>query len=472
MKGLYLSQFLGNIDGVVVQGEKNPLIKDVVTKPYKVRSNTLLIDIYQKSIIKSRYFERYQSTVVVTDQPEDFSQFGDSVTVVKVEDVDEAYWRFVDYYRGLFDIPIIGVTGTCGKTTTKEMIKHILEKDYKVQATYKSFNGGHRNHRYLLGIDENTGAVVMEMGVDRPGDIIFYIKYFRPKIRILLNIDVYHLIGCKTPEIYLEAKAEMLHDLDPVNGVLIINVDDENIKKIDLSKFQKNILYFGLTDGCHFQATNITYGQEGMNFTLQHQNQRYQVFVPGYGRHNVYNALAAIIATWSTGVAIEEACARLRFFNQVIEHLEFRSGVKGCTVIDDTWNSAPLSMANALQVLTDIGHSKTKIAILGYMPQLGDGDYAQQEYGKIGQKAVKTQVDLLIVVGDQAKGIGEKALELGMDPSKVYFCNTGEEVLQILEPVLDGDSVVLLKIPHRVMVEDSFKAFKKKLMLEEMGVPE
>ena len=472
MKWLYLSQFLGNIDGVVVQGEKNPLIKDVVTKRYKVRTNTLLLDLYQRARVKSRVFEKSQSTVVVTDQPEAFSHLGEGVTVVKVKDVDAAYWKFIDYYRELFDIPIIGVTGTCGKTTTKEMIKHILEKDYPVQSTYKSFNGGHRNHRYLLGIDDNTGAAVMEMGVDRQGDINFYIKYFRPKIRIILNIDVYHLLGCKTPGSYLKAKAEMLYDLDPVNGVLIINADDENIKKIDVSGVQNNILYFGLSPGCHFRATNITYGQEGMNFTLQHQKQSYQAFVPGLGKHNVYNALATIAATWSVGVAIEEACARLKSFNQVIEHLEFHSGLKGCTVVDDTWNSAPLSMANALEVLEDIADAKTKIAILGYMPQLGDSDYAQQEYAKIGKKAVETQVDLLLIVGNQAKRIGETALELGMDPSKVYFCDTGEEVYKILEPVLDGDSVVLLKIPHRVMVEDSFKALKKELILQEMEVPE
>ncbi|KJS14915.1 MAG: UDP-N-acetylmuramoyl-tripeptide--D-alanyl-D-alanine ligase [Peptococcaceae bacterium BRH_c4b] len=464
MKWLYLNQILGHIGGVLVQGEGNPLVKNVVTKRYKIGTHTLLIDLYKKDKVDSNIFKKSQSTVVVTDEPKDFKHLGDDVIVVKVEDVDEVYWKFIDYYRSLFDIPIIGVTGTCGKTTTKEMIKHILEKLYKVQSTYKSLNGGHRNHRYLLGIDENTGAAVMEMGVDYPGDIIFYIKYFRPKIRILLNIDVYHLIGCKTPELYLKAKAEILHELDPVNGSLILNKDDENIKKIDVSRF-RSILYFGFSDKCHFQATNVTYGQGGMQFTLHHQNQSYQVFVPGYGKHNVYNALAAVAATWSAGVDIKEACERLASFNQVVEHLELRSGLNGCTVIDDTWNAAPLSMSVALQVLNDIAGIKTRVAVLGYMPQLGDGVYAQREYARIGEKVVETQVDLLFIVSDQAKEIGKKTLELGMNPGKVYFCNNGTEIYPILKPVLNRDSVVLLKIPHRVMVQDSFKELKEKIIV-------
>jgi UDP-N-acetylmuramoyl-tripeptide--D-alanyl-D-alanine ligase len=465
MKWLYLNEILAHTGGVLVQGEGNPLIKNVVTKRYKIGTRTLLFDLYKKAEIDTDLFKKAKSTVVVTNKPKDFGHLGDGVIVVKVEDVDKAYWKFIDYYRSLFDIPIIGVTGTCGKTTTKEMIKHIFEKRYKVQSTYKSFNGGHRNHRYLLGIDESTGAAVMEMGVDYPGDLIFYIKYFLPKIRILLNIDVYHLVGCKTPERYLQAKAEILHELDPVNGTLILNADDENIKKIDVSKFHNITLYIGLSNGCHFQATDVTYGQGGMQFTLHHQNQRYQVFVPGYGKHNVYNALAAIAATWSAGVDIKEACERLASFNQIMEHLEFRPGVGGCTVIDDTWNAAPLSMATALQVLKEIADSKTKIAILGYMPQLGNGDYAQREYAKIGEKVVETQVDFLIVVSDEAKEIGRKALELGMDSSKVYFCNTGTEIYQILQPVLNQGAIVLLKIPHRVMIEDSFKELKAKIIV-------
>ncbi|RBW69445.1 Mur ligase family protein [Bacillus taeanensis] len=465
MKPLYLNELLRAVKGKVVKGEGNPLIKNVITKPYKIASHTMLFDLYKKVKIDWELFEKTQCAVVVTDKPEDFKRLGENVVLIKVDDLDQAYWDFIDYYRGLFNIPIIGVTGTCGKTTTKEMITHILEKRYAVQSTYKSFNGGHRNHRYLLGINEKTGAAVIEMGVDAPGDITFYINYFKPQIRILLNIDVYHLLGCKTPERYVNAKAEILHDVDPVNGKLIINADDKNIKKIDTSQFQHLITYIGFSDQCHFRADKVSYGKGGMTFTLHYQNKQYQVFVPGYGEHNVYNALAAIAACYYAGIDLKEACERITSFSQVIEHLEFRTGLNGSTVIDDTWNVTPLSMSTALEVMKEVAQTKTKIALLGYMPQLGNGEYAKQEYEKIGEKVIATNVDLLFVVGDEAKAIGEKALQLGMNRSKVFFCRTGLETYQHVKPFLTQDAIMLLKIPHRVMIEDSFKEFKQKIIV-------
>jgi UDP-N-acetylmuramoyl-tripeptide--D-alanyl-D-alanine ligase len=465
MKSLNLNEILVHTGGILVQGDGNPLIKNVVTKRYKIGDHTLLFDLYNKAEIEAELFRKSKSSVVITNKPQKFKTLGGGLTIVEVSDVEKAYWSFIDFYRGLFDIPIIGITGTCGKTTTKEMLKQIFAHRYNVQATYKSFNGGQRNHRYLLGIDDSTGAAIIEMGVDYPKDLIFYIKYFRPQIRILLNIDVYHLVGCKTPERYLMAKAEILHDLDPVNGTLILNADDENIKKIDVSEFYNIILYYGFSDGCHFQAKDASYGQGGMEFTLLHQNQSYPVFVAGYGNHNVYNALAAIAAAWKTGMDIKEACQQLAAFNQVMEHLEIRSGAEESIIIDDTWNSTPLSMISGLQVLKDIDNLKTKIAILGLMPQLGENDYAQIEYAKMGEKAVETQVDFLLIVGEEAKGIGRKALELGMDPNKVYYSNTGMELYQQLQPLLNKDTIVLLKLPHRVMVQESFQELKAKIIV-------
>jgi UDP-N-acetylmuramyl pentapeptide synthase len=126
-------------------------------------------------------------------------------------------------------------------------------------------------------------------------------------------------------------------------------------------------------------------------------------------------------------------------------------------------------MTNALHVMNDMAGSKKKIALLGYMPQLGDGEYAKQEYTRMGEKAIETRVDLLIVVGEDAKEIGKKAIELGMDPGKVYFTENGTEIHQIIHPHLNEEAIVLLKIPHRVMVQETFKELKEKLLFHEGG---
>ncbi|KJS14914.1 MAG: UDP-N-acetylmuramoyl-tripeptide--D-alanyl-D-alanine ligase [Peptococcaceae bacterium BRH_c4b] len=464
MKNLFLQDILGQIDGTVIKGSGNPMIQNVTYRPPKIGHHTLLFYRYKDMKIESHLFRKYKSPVVVTDRPDYFKNADKDVILVKVTDIEEAFWKFVRYYRNLFQIPVIGITGTCGKTTTKQMVKHILRKYFKVHSTFLSNNQRSLNLKYLLGIDEDTQAAVFEMPVASPGYLTNAIQYFQPQIRILLNIDVYHLMDCKTPEAYMKAKTEIVHGLDPKSGIIILNADDGNIKKLlDVSRF-KRVIFFGYSDGCHFQAKKVSYADGGMEFLLNHQNQTYPVYVPGYGKHNVYNALAAIAATWSAGLGIKESCERLASFDQVNEHLEFRSGVGGCTIIDDTWNVAPLSMASSLEVLQEVSESKTKIALLGYMPQLGASEYAKQQYKKIGEKVFETKVDLLFVVNYEAREIGRKALELGMDSKKVYFCNSASEIYKILKPFLNKDSIILLKIPHRVMVQDSFKKLKQKIM--------
>ncbi|HJV16409.1 MAG TPA: UDP-N-acetylmuramoyl-tripeptide--D-alanyl-D-alanine ligase, partial [Bacillales bacterium] len=367
-------------------------------------------------------------------------------------------------YRNLFQIPVIGVTGTCGKTTTKEMIKQILEEDFNVEATWASMNSMSVNLRYLLDIDDETEMAVYEMPVCYPGYLQVACRYFQPQVRILLNIGVHHLADCDTPEAYMKAKAEMVDGLDSDHGILILNADDENIKKVvNITPFQ-NVIYFGKNEFSHFRAENIQYAEKGMNFNLKHNEQCYKVFIPGFGEHNVYNALAALAAVTSVGMDIETAIQRLVNFEHVEEHLEFKSGFNGCLVIDDTWNSSPLSMETGLQVLNDVSDQKFSIALLGYMPQLGEGVYAEQEYGKIGEKAVEYDLDLLFVVGKEAEKIGQRALEKGMDKNKVFFCETGAEIFKILKPYLNDQTIVLLKITHRVMKRPSFKALKRELI--------
>lgn len=464
MKHIPLSEIVKKINGRVTNGLENPIIKGVTKRTKKNIDDHTLLFHFNRDSIKGKYWNGRQSIAVVTDAPEQCEELGDQILLVEVNSVEEAYWNFIDYYRNLFQIPVIGVTGTCGKTTTKEMITQILVKDFNVEGTWMSMNSMSVNLRYLTKIDDETEIAVYEMPVAYPGYLRIACKYFQPQIRILLNIGVHHLADCETPEAYMKAKAEIVEGLDPINGILILNDDDENIKKVvNISPYQ-NVLYFGKEETAHFQADNIRYGNKGMNFTLIHKGTSYEVFVPGYGEHNVYNALAAIAAVSFAGVGIKTAVERLADFEHVEEHLEVKHGVNECTIIDDSWNSAPLSMETGLQVLKDISSQKTSIALLGYMPQLGEGHFANEQYSIMGEKAVETDVDLLIVVGKEAEKIGLRALELGMDRKKVHFCESGTEIYDIVKPYLKEDTVIYLKITYRVMKQPSFKEMKAKLI--------
>ncbi len=452
---------------MVLHGSGNPMIKHVMDYSAKDIDDHTLVFHMDRERIRGKYWKENKYIVIVTDRPNLCTELGDQIILVKADILEDAYWKFIEYYRNLFDIPVIGVTGTCGKTTTKEIIRQILREDYKVKATWMSMNSMSVNLRYLTGIDDETEVAIFEMPVAYPGYLSVACKCFQPQIRILLNIGIHHLADCETPEEYMKAKGEIVEGLDPINGTLILNADDENIKKvIDESQYQKKI-YFGMSERSHFRAKNPQYTEGGMNFTLEYKGESYEAFVPGYGEHNIYNALAAIAAVSLVGIDIPTSIKRLALFEQVEEHLDMKQGMNGCAVMDDSWNSSPLSMAAALQVLKELSNGKKSIALLGYMPQLGEGLYASQQYEEMGKKAVETGVDLLVVVGEEAEEIGKAALKLGMDPDHVHFCQTGDEVYEVLHPYLNDKTIILLKITHRVMKKPTFQTLRKKIILED-----
>ncbi len=455
MKSLKLKDILVHLKGELLQGNENLLIKNVETKAAKVNNYTLLFAFRQT---KSAGLK--PSNAIVTKNPL-FWRKNKNLTIIKVKDIKKAYWDFVRYYRDLFDIPVIGVTGTCGKTTTTEMIKTILSGKYKVHATSVGKNALFRNLPYLLGLDDETQAAIFELGVTHPGNITNSCQHFQPQTGVLLNIGTYHLKGCKTLANYIKAKGELVDGIKP-DGTLILNADDENIKQIDLSSFLGRIVYFGFGRQAHYRAKNVRSAKGGMEFTLGYQNKSYPFFVPGYGEHNVYNALAAIAATHTTGIDFKEVRARLATFSQVGQHLQLKPGLKGCTIIDDTWNCTPPSMEAALKVLKLLKGKLFRhksVAVLGYMPQLGAS--AMDEYRKIGDKVVSTGVDVLITLGEEAKQIGDSALARGFAKDKLFNCHTAAELFNVVERIADKHTLMLFKFPYkyRLSKDPSYRKF-------------
>jgi len=324
------------------------------------------------------------------------------------------------------------------------MIKHILSRRYNICSTRNGNNALAFDFSYLLGINNTTEAAVFEMGVDCPGNLTYSCRHFKPQIRVLLNIGVYHILGCKTLEGYIKAKAELLDNLDPINGVLILNSDDENIKKIDVSKF-KQIIYFGVGKNAEYKASDIKADEDAIKFMLHHKGNSYKVYLPGLGKHNAYNAMAAIAAVSKIGIGIDEAIEALKTYKPMVMHLQLRKGPKNCTILDDNWNNTPPAMLAALDVLEDIGKTKVKIAVFGQMYNLGTGSLADEQYREMGKKVVEVGVDILVIIGDIPKEIGRRALELGMAKDKVFFIEDGIEALDILNPYLNDEVVLLLK---------------------------
>lgn len=433
------------VQGELICGSEQWKVKDAIYyNRHDLTKRNTLIFIGPKDTVNWNEINQKGPALVISNQPDSVLEKAmPHTTVIKVKSLTDAYWKFIEYYRGLFNIPVITITGTCGKTTTKDMINHILSKDRIVQASESSKNEPRRSLPYLIGIDEKTKVAVFEHGLGNSGNIKHQCHIYQPTIGIITNIGVHHLDGCKNLQGYIKAKSEIVNGIRK-GGTLILNADDENTKKVSLQSFKGKIIYFGVHSDCDFRASKIEFAQNGMDFLLHHKNKTYKAFVPGYGEHQVYNALVALAASSEAGLDMKEAISRLATFQNMSRHLEFHDGIGGSTIIDDTWTNNPTSIEAALKVLDTIGKGKNIILVLGDINRLGQ--FEKRYHREIGSLVAKRNIHTLITIGNKAEEIARQALKenTGAD---VHIFKEVDGIEEVLNPILDRNAILLIKGP-------------------------
>jgi len=440
MKPLTVRNLTVITTGHLVQGSEEVLIHHGAYRLKQVKKNNTVL-FTSKPIVNWKKFEQFYPLVLVTDRLYSQNDIPEEIIIIKVTNTDEAYWKFVNFYRNQFKLPIVAITGTSGKSTTKEMIKHILSANKNVVATTLSSNSRTASLQYLLGIDDHTEAAVFETAVGSPGDVRNAGKYFKPTIGIITNIGAHHLNYCKTLEGYIQAKAEMLDIISPT-GALIINAEDINTSKIDVSKFHGRIIKIGKHASCDFRASNIRYHKNGMLFNVHHKNKLYEIFVPGFGEHQVYNALAAIAAIYEMGLPISLAAEQLQSYQKLNKQLQVFKGINNSILIDDTWNITTTSLEAGLKVLNALGEGKKKIAIIGTITDLGSWGYIIHE--QAGELISKIGVDVLITIGEHASIMAVHAIEAGLS-SPVYIYKNSTLAYKLLDDIVDENTIIFVK---------------------------
>jgi len=459
MKPFLVGQIRKLLNGALIQGADDLLILNTEYYLKRMKRPNTLLFLRSEWNVDWDVIRKCTPCIVITEKVFESLRSIDGCTIILVENVQSAYWKFVEYYRRLFQIPVVAVTGTSGKTTTKDMIKHILKKNCNVHGTNASANGRTGHFSYLMGIDETTEAAVFETAVGRPGDITLGCKYFKPIIGIITNIGVTHLDGCKTVEGYIQAKREMVSVLGD-EGILIVNADDENSRVIGLENFKGRIVYFGIHSPCHFHASKLQYGDNGMNFVLTFQSMKYSMYVPGYGEHQVYNALAALAAVHEMGTGMKEAAEALRTFKTMPAHLQLVRGIGGCMILDDTWNSNPTSLMAAFQTLNGIARGRERVALIGDIKALGS--IAVEVHRQVGDMVAELGVDRLITVGVMAEEIANQAMKRGLR-GQVHSYPTIHGVFELLKRVLDQNTLMLVKCSSQdLQIISLIKRFKQR----------
>ncbi len=330
----------------------------------------------------------------------DLAAVGDARPVILVPDVRAAMGALASHHvaalRAAGELTVLAVTGSAGKTTTKDLLAKALPGP--TVATEKSFNNEIGLPLTALRADSTTRYLVLEMGADREGDLTYLTGLVAPDVAVVLMVGSAHLGIFGSPEAIARAKGELVAGLRP-GGTAVLNADDERVAAMT-ARAHGPVLRFGQRAG-DLVASNVTTDeQDRASFDVSFGNERAHVRLGLAGAHHVTNALAALCGAVAAGVSLADAATRISGIAAGSPHRMAISERGGVTVIDDAYNANPDSMAAALQSLVRIAGERRTVAVLGEMRELGDAAPAQ--HAAVGQRAADLGIDYLIVVGQPA----------------------------------------------------------------------
>lgn len=371
-----------------------------------------------------------------------------------VADTLKAYQDLARFHRRRFSIPVVAVTGSVGKTSTRNMIATVLGEKYKVLQTEKNFNNEIGLPKTLLQLTPDHEACVVEMGMRGLGQIAELAAIGEPTIGVVTNVGKSHIELLGSQENIAKAKAELVQALDE-KGTAVLNGDDPFVRQMTALCQGTSVLYgTGMDDAVRADA--IVCDEQGVRFHCHCFGSGFEAAMPVIGRHNVYNALAAIAVGHLTGLSIEEIQRGLASYRGMAMRQELLH-IGPYTFINDTYNANPASMAEAIRTL-DLLTKGRKIAVLGGMGELGD--WAKREHEAIGRLVAQTGLDALITMGNLAKDIAATAQAEGM--TAVYTTDTHEQAARQLQALLQDGDTVLLKGSRSFAMEKILPYFERK----------
>ncbi len=436
-----LSEIASALGSRVSGGDGQLLIKQVVTDSRLAKAGSLFF------ALKG---EKHDGHDFVGDV---FSRGGAAVVsrpvsggpTIEVKDCLEALQALAAYHRSRYEIPVIAVTGSVGKTTTKDLLAACLDGRCTLK-TPGNYNNEIGLPLTLLGLNDEHQACVVELAMRGPGEIALLSRIAQPTACIIVNVAPVHLETMGSLDNIVKAKCEVL---DYTRDFAVINGDLPELRDVG---FPRGELYrFGRGYDCDWRVLSCRYQPPFTRFQLDIMDKRFAVNLPFPATH-LYGSVAAAAGTaMLLGVKPQEIADRLANFEPSAGRLNLKTGRKGATFIDDTYNANPQSMMAALQVLSDLAGSRRKIAVLGDMFELGS--YEAEGHRLVGEKAAALGVDILIAIGERAKLLAEGARESGFEGILLHF-DSKDAVIDYLRSEIRSDDVVLFKASRGMHLEE------------------
>ena len=386
----------------------------------------------------------------------------DNICVILVDDTLRALGDIANLWRNKFTIPVVAVTGSSGKTTTKEMIATVARLSGTVLKSRGNYNNLVGLPLSLLELNGGHEMAVVEMGTNRRGEIARLAAIANPDIGVITNVGPAHLEGFGSLNVVMEEKGDLFFNMRD-DGIAIINRDDE-FSRILADRWSGRNISFGIDENAFVRAESIFMRNEGgVSFTLKMGGTGKGIDMTVVGRHNIYNALACAAACRAMDIEYDLICEGLSAFRQIQGRMDVHRLKMGGTVIDDTYNANPTSTMEALKTLNDLKGKNESIVVLGDMLELGAE--AERLHEEVGRAMAETGVGSIFLRGDFSGSMARGAIEEGFSEDHIYFVDTPDMMMEVLQSLLRGGDWILIKGSRNMKMEEFLNA-----IIEEFGL--
>ncbi len=440
--------------GKLIQGNRDRSFSSISTDTRKIKRGQLFVPIVGKRLDGHGFIpEALKKGASGTLTSKDLKAVPGDKIVIRVKDTGKAFQDIARFYRLKFNIPIIGVTGSSGKTTTKDMIFSILSQEKKTLRNEGNFNNEIGVPLTLLNMNRSHKAAVIEMAMQKAGEIDELARVVLPQVAVITNIGEAHMEFFRSKKRIAEVKAEVFGCLSK-KDFAVLNADDEFFTLLKKRAKKAKIVSFGINKGASVKASDIIKNGRGLSFAINYRSNKFRVELPLPGLHNVYNALAAAAACLCVGIkprSIQKGLKKFRTPSKRMEIIE----TDRVRLIIDCYNANPSSMKAAISVLSEEGPVTGKakprrIAVLGDMLELGH--ISKRSHQEVGKFSAQKGIDILVTKGHLSKDTALSARKAGI--KKVYSTRSNEEASKLLKKLIKPNDVLLIKGSRGMKMEE------------------
>lgn len=436
---------------------ENIHITDICIDSRKVKKGSLFVAIKGEHVDGHDYIQKaFENGAVCAIAQKHTNADG---IILYTENTIKSLGQLAKFYCNKFSaLDIVEVTGSVGKTTTKDMIFSVLKQEYSTLKTQGNYNNEIGLPLTVFGLDENVSKAVFELGMSQFGEIQYLTSILKPCcVAVITNIGVSHMENLGSRENILKAKCEILSNICE-DGIIVLNSDDDMLITLQ-NKLKHKTVWFGIKNNIGVYADNIiSLGLNGIKCTIHINNNSFDVYIKSPGEHIIYSALIATIIADYFGIRIENIKKGIENFEPSKMRMNIEKCTNSITIINDTYNASPQSMKAALDVLKDCDENR-KVAILGDMYEIGES--SNQMHAEIGEYAAKIGINIIICVGSLGKYIYNGACNNKNDNQTVLYFETQNDLHYKLLDILAQNDIVLVKASRSMNLDKTVDKIEK-----------